>query len=165
MTPDTREIRASILGGIGGGIVLGAILQLTTPLLPAMAAVYQVPSPTLVVGWTAHLFTSVIFGVIFAGIVTRYIDQYINTVLMLTTRSETAKNLILPLTDRLGMALVVTTAMGLIYGLVLGIGFGVLLVPLIAAVGQVPLLDGTVLAGYAVFGVIVGGTYGKLVMG
>lgn len=165
MTPDTEEIRASIIGGIGGGIVLGVVLQFTTPLLPAMATVYQVSAPTLVVGWIAHLFNSVIFGVVFAGLVTRYIDQYISTVLMLTTRSEAAKNVLMPLTDSLGMALVVTIAMGLIYGLAVGLGFGVLLVPLFAAVAQFPFLDGTLLLGYALFGVTLGGTYGKLVMG
>jgi hypothetical protein len=165
MSPDTEELRAAVVGSLFGGIVLGVVVQLTTPMMPAMGRVYMVDQPSLVGGWVALLFLSAIFGVIYAWIDTRYIDGYIRSVLQLTTRSETAKNLVLPLTDRFGMALVVTTAMGLIYGLVVGFGLGVLLVPLLAPVILFPYLDGSLLVGFILFGLILGGTYGELVMG
>jgi hypothetical protein len=165
MSPDTEELRAAIVGSLFGGIVLGIVVQFTTPMLPAMGRVYMLDSPSLVGGWVALLFLCAIFGVLFAAIVTRYIDDYIGTVLALTTRSEVAKKSVLPLTNRFGMALVVTTAMGLIYGLVVGIGLGTLLVPLLAPVVLFPYLDGSLLVGFILFGLILGGTYGELVMG
>ena len=69
----------------------------------------------------------------------------------------------MPLTRRFGMALVVTTAMGLLYGLVVGIGFGGVVVPAITS--NVAFVDPVVVVGYVLFGVVLGGTYGKLVMG
>lgn len=165
MSPDTEELRAAVVGALFGGIVLGVVAQFTTPMLPAMGRVYMVDSPSLVGGWVALLFLCAILGVLFAGIVTRYVDDYIASVLQLTTRSEAAKNLVLPLTDRFGMALVVTTAMGLVYGLVVGFGLGALLVPMLAPVVVFPYVDGSLLAGFVLFGLILGGTYGELVMG
>lgn len=165
MAPDWTEIRASLLGGLLGGIVLGLVLQYTTPLLLAMTELYFVDKPTLATGWVATIFVALTFGVVFASIVTRYVDDYISTVLMLTTRSEAAKNAIVPLTDRFGMALVVTSAMGLIYGLTVGIGIGWFLVPSLTPLALVPFLDGSTLLGFALFGLALGGTYGELVMG
>ncbi len=153
------------MGSLFGGIVLGVIVQLTTPMMPAMGRMYLADTPSLVGGWVALLFLSAILGVVFAGIVTRYIDGYIASVLQLTTRSEAAKNLVLPLTARFGMALVVTTAMGLVYGLAVGFGVGVLLVPMLAPVVVFPYLDGSLLVGFVLFGLILGGSYGELVMG
>jgi len=165
MSPDTEELRAAVVGALFGGITLGVVIQFTTPMMPAMGRVYMVDQPSLVGGWVALLFLSVILGVLFAAIVTRYIDDYISTVLSLTTRSEAAKNMVMPLTNRFGMALVVTTAMGLVYGLVVGFGLGALVVPMLAPVVVVPYLDGSLLVGFVLFGVILGGTYGELVMG
>ncbi len=153
------------MGALFGGITLGVVIQFTTPMMPAMGRVYMVDQPSLVGGWVALLFLCVILGILFAAIVTRYIDDYISTVLSLTTRSEAAKNMVMPLTNRFGMALVVTTAMGLVYGLVVGFGLGAVIVPMLAPVVVVPYLDGSALAGFALFGVILGGTYGELVMG
>jgi len=165
MSPDTEELRAAVVGALFGGITLGVVIQFTTPMMPAMGRVYMVDQPSLVGGWVALLFLSVILGILFAAIVTRYIDDYIATVLSLTTRSEAAKNMVMPLTNRFGMALVVTTAMGLVYGLVVGFGLGAVIVPMLAPVVVVPYLDGSLLAGFVLFGVILGGTYGELVMG
>ncbi|WP_254824563.1 hypothetical protein [Haloglomus halophilum] len=165
MSPDTEELRAAVVGALFGGITLGVVIQFTTPMMPAMGRVYMVDQPSLVGGWVALLFLSVILGILFAAIVTRYIDDYISTVLSLTTRSEAAKNMVMPLTNRFGMALVVTTAMGLVYGLVVGFGLGAVIVPMLAPVVVVPYLDGSLLAGFVLFGVILGGTYGELVMG
>lgn len=165
MSPDTEELRAAVVGALFGGITLGVVIQFTTPMMSAMGRVYMVDQPSLVGGWVALLFLSVILGVLFAAIVTRYIDDYIATVLSLTTRSDAAKNMVMPLTNRFGMALVVTTAMGLVYGLVVGFGLGAVVVPMLAPVVVVPYLDGSLLAGFVLFGLILGGTYGELVMG
>lgn len=165
MSPDSEELKAAVVGSLFGAIVLGIVAQLTTPILPAVGRMYMADTSALVGGWVALLFLCVVLGVLFAGIVTRYIDGYIQTVLALTTRSDIAKRSVLPLTNRFGMALVVTTAMGLIYGLVVGIGMGVVFVPLVTSVVLFPYLDGTLLVGFVLFGLILGGTYGELVMG
>lgn len=165
MAPDTEELKAAIAGALFGGIVLGIVAQFTTPILPAVGRMYMIDSSSIVGGWVVLLFVCLLLGVLFAGIVTKYIDGYIETVLVLTTRSDLAKKSVLPLTNRFGMALVVTTAMGLIYGLIVGIGLGVVLLSFLTSVALFPHLGGSLLVGFILFGVILGGTYGELVMG
>ena len=52
-------------GGVAG-IVMGLFLQFPMDLMPAVAALYGYES--VVAGWVAHLFHSLVFAVIFAGI-------------------------------------------------------------------------------------------------
>lgn len=165
MSPDSTELRGAAVGGLFGGVLLGIVLQFSTPVIYTIPKVYLVSTPSLVAGWVGLLFLAVIFGLIYASFVTKYVDQYIDTVLMLTTRSDAAKNLVMPLTNRFGMALVVTMAMGLIYGLVVGIGLGTIVLPSLSQILLFPYVDGTMLAGFALYGLVLGGTYGELVMG
>lgn len=39
MSPDAEELRAAVIGVLLGGITLGAIIQFTTPTLPAMGQI------------------------------------------------------------------------------------------------------------------------------
>lgn len=64
----SRVWAAAIVGGLVGGIGMGALLQSTTNAMPVIGALYG--QPTLVGGWLAHLFNSVVFALVFAGAVT-----------------------------------------------------------------------------------------------
>jgi len=162
MALDRSEIGAALIGGALGGLVVGLVaLVAANPKLRAMGEV--VGSPTIAAGIVVLAGTSIVFGLVYAGLVTAYVDQDVSTVLGITTRSDTAKDLVMPLTRRFGMALVVTTAMGLLYGLAVGIVFGGLVLPALST--TLRLLDPVVVAGYVLYGVVLGGTYGKLVMG
>lgn len=59
---------AAVLAGLVGGVGMGVVLQTTTNAMPLIGALYG--QPTLVGGWLAHLFISVVFALAFAGAVT-----------------------------------------------------------------------------------------------
>lgn len=162
MAIERREVGASLVGGALGGVVLVVVVAVAAPsTLRGMGAV--VGAPSLATGAGVVLGTSLVFGLAFVGVVTRYTDRYVSTVLGITTRSTTAKDLVMPLTRRFGMALVVTTAMGLLYGLVLGVVVGGIVGSTLAT--TVGVLNPAVVLGSVLYGVVLGGTYGKLVMG
>lgn len=71
--------------------------------------------------------------------------------------------MVMPLTNQLGKTLIVTTAMGLPYGLVVGTGIGVLLLPQRVPV-VFPYPDSSLLTGFTLFGLIMSSTYGKLII-
>lgn len=160
MAIERGELAAGLLGGALGAVVLGLVLQIGRSAVPAVGGL--IGSRSLNAGSVVLLGTGLVFGVAYAGVVTRYVDRYISAVLGITTRSDTAKGLLLPLTRRFGMGLVVTTAMGLLYGLTLGVAVGWIVVPTFSpAVG---FLDPVWLLGFLLFGLVLGGTYGAIVM-
>lgn len=55
---------AGVLGGLAGGIIMGIILQVGTELLPVFGRLLG--SESVVAGWLVHLFTSALFGLLFA---------------------------------------------------------------------------------------------------
>jgi hypothetical protein len=59
---------AAVFAGLVGGVAMGAVLHSTTNALPLVGALYG--QPTLVGGWLAHLFNSVVFALVFAGALT-----------------------------------------------------------------------------------------------
>lgn len=59
---------AAVLAGLVGGVGMGAVLYSTTNAMPLIGALYG--QPTVVGGWVAHLFNSVVFALAFAGAVT-----------------------------------------------------------------------------------------------
>lgn len=52
--------------GIVAGVVMGGYLVTTTDFIPIIGALYSATDP--VVGWTTHLFHSIVFAMIFAGV-------------------------------------------------------------------------------------------------
>ncbi len=160
MAIERRELVAGLVGGLVGGLVLAVVLTLGSSSLAAVGEAIGSASPG--VGVVVLLGSSLLFGAAFAAVVTRFVDRYISAVLGITSRSELAKGVVLPLTQRFGMGRVVTTAMGLLYGLVLGIAVGWVILPMrTQAVGA---LDPVWFLGYLGFGLALGGTYGLIVM-
>lgn len=62
--------QAGIVGGLVGGVVMGAIIWTMNPavIAGAIAGMYTLQG-SAIAGWIAHLIHSIIFGVIFVGIV------------------------------------------------------------------------------------------------
>ncbi len=60
---------AGAVAGLVAGVGMGVLLQAGTDLLPLIGALYGLP--TLLGGWLAHLFNSVVFGLLFVAVVTR----------------------------------------------------------------------------------------------
>lgn len=63
---DAGDVLAGVVGGLVGGVVFGLIAQTMLGVMPAIGALYGMP--TVTAGWVAHLFHSAVFGLIYAGI-------------------------------------------------------------------------------------------------
>lgn len=55
---------AGIVGGLAGGVIMGILLQLGTDLMPVFGRILG--GESVVLGWIVHLFTSAVFGLLFA---------------------------------------------------------------------------------------------------
>lgn len=139
---------AAVFAGLVGGVAMGAVLHSTTNALPLIGALYG--QSTVVGGWLAHLFNSVVFALVFAGALT-----------LTPLRSY-----------RIGLA--ECTGLGLGYGAFLGVVTGGLVLPLaLSLVGATtlplplwPLPGGSLTfsiflaVGHLVYGVGLGATFG-----
>ena len=64
----SRVWAAAVVAGLVGGVGMGALLHGLTNAMPLIGALYG--QPTVVGGWVAHLFNSVVFAVVFTAVVT-----------------------------------------------------------------------------------------------
>lgn len=60
---------AALVAGLLAGTGMGVVLSVGTDLMPAIGAVYRMP--TFLGGWLAHLANSVLFAIVFAAILSR----------------------------------------------------------------------------------------------
>jgi hypothetical protein len=135
-----RAWTSATVGGIAGGVVFGVLMQ-TTGALPGVASLYGLEGLTW--AWVAHLFHSIVFGLVFGGIVTgtnlrRYAD------------SVTA-----------------STGLGAGYGVALWFVAAAVAMPLwMGAIGMdapaIPNLDPMSLVGHVVYGVVLGAVFAAL---
>lgn len=63
---DLGQFRDTTLASLVGGVGMGLILWSLTDALPAIGGLYGVQS--LTIGWILHLFHSVVFGILFVGL-------------------------------------------------------------------------------------------------
>lgn len=137
-----RDWQAGAIGGLIGGVIMGVILWMMQPavITGAIAGMYTLQGA--LIGWVAHLVHSVIFGVIFAAILS------------------------LPVLTRYADTVWPSAILGLIYGAILWVVAAGLVMPVwLMAVGfPVPppfpnwTLPGS-LVPHLVYGVVLGGTY------
>lgn len=134
-----------VAGGISGliaGVVMGAMLQtMMTPVITtAIPALYGANG--LVAGWVAHLFHSVVFGLIFAA-----------AVVAVPSLSAYA--------DRVPTS----AGLGIAYGVLVWIVAAAIVMPIwLSAVGfpgapPLPNVNPMSLVGHVVFGVVLGGLF------
>lgn len=130
-----RTWSSAVLGGLAGGVVFGFLLQ-AMGTMPVIASLYGMES--VAVGWIAHLFNSVVFGLVFAAAVVRtdYRDAGVGT----------------------------TMTLGAGYGVVLWFVAAAIAMPLwMGALGMaapaIPNLDVNSLAGHLLYGVVLGAVF------
>lgn len=162
--PTRKEIETAALGGLVGGIVSGIVLQFGSVTLQRLAGVVGFDQ-TIGNGWGTFLIFAIILGIAFAGVVTQLVDRYVAFVVSLTSRSDLVRGAVMPLTNRFGMRVVVTAAMGLIYGLLLGVVLVGIVIPLRVAAVPLPNLAAVGMLGFVVYGLVLGITYGVKVVG
>lgn len=133
--------QAGAIGGLLAGVVMGVMLQMMmTPVITrAIPALYGMDGA--IVGWIAHLFHSVVFGLIFVAIVsTTPLSKYTDT----TVRSA---------------------GLGIVYGIVIWVIAAGIVMPLwLSGVGfpnapPLPNFNPMSLVGHLVYGVILGAVY------
>lgn len=127
--------KGGALAGLIGGAVMGAMLTMQMPPVIEVAIPSMYGLSGLAAGWVAHLFHSVVFGLVFAAAATRtrYRDADTGTFAVL----------------------------GAAYGVVLWLVAAAVVMPLwLGALGldapSVPNLDAASLAGHLVYGVVLG---------
>jgi len=133
-----RTWSSAAVAGLAGGLAFGVLLQ-SMGMMPTIAALYGAESAAI--GWVAHLFHSVVFGLVFAAAAVRtdYRDADTGTFAVL----------------------------GAAYGVVLWLVAAAVLMPLwLGALGldapSVPNLDVASLAGHLVYGVVLGAAFAAI---
>ena len=161
-SPTRKELETGVVGGLLGGLLSSVVLIVGSNTLERVAGVFGF-AETIGNGFGTYVLLSLVLGLGFALVVTQLVDRYVAFVVSLTSRSDVARRTVMPLTNRFGMRVVVTTAMGLLYGLVVGVLFQAVLIPL--RVRQVALLqvEAVGLLGFVIFGIVLGITYGQRV--
>lgn len=137
-TSNNRRWIAGIGGGLVGGVVMGLLLHFGMGAMPVIASLYGQSS--VAVGWVAHLFHSAVFGLIFVALITRT---------GLRTYARTT---------------VWTASLGTVYGVLLGIITGALVLPVwlnaVSGAGMpVPFFATPSFVGHVLFGLLLGAVY------
>lgn len=65
----SRTWSGAVGGGLVAGVAMGLIMHFVMGAMPLIGALYG--QPTVVAGWIAHLFHSVIFALLFAAVIAR----------------------------------------------------------------------------------------------
>ncbi|MFC5133642.1 MULTISPECIES: DUF6789 family protein [Haloferacaceae] len=144
VSTETGDWKAGVAGGLGGGLVFGAMMSMMTPgvLQMAIPAMYGIEGPAGAIGWAIHLSHGAILGVVFAGIA----------------------DLKPGLGDSIGSSL----GIGAGYGLLVWVALAVIVMPIwLGAVGfpgapPLPNVGVESLVGHVVYGTVLGGVYSTL---
>lgn len=67
----SETVTRAAIAGVAAGVVFGLLIQFRLERMTAIGAMYTLGSPSLSVGWIAHIVHSALFGALFA-IVTGY---------------------------------------------------------------------------------------------
>ncbi len=150
------EQNSAVVGAVGGGIAGVAVLSLLggTAALTEIAALVGSQSPDF--GAALFVAAGLVFGLLFAVVLSRTINDFTNTVIMFSRRSRLTRRLLVPLLTR-GALTVTAGSMGLVYGTLLGVAVFAL-----GAVGVGPNLGLAGLAALVVYGQVLGNGYGLL---
>lgn len=129
---------SAAIAGLAAGVVMGLMIQFVMGIMPVIGALYGAPG--LVTGWIVHLFHSVVFALIYAGIVGQ----------------PSLSNYATKATSGAGL--------GAAYGFAIWIVAAVVVMPLwLSAIGLpspgVPNINVQSLVGHLVFGVLLGALY------
>lgn len=138
---ETNYWRNAAIAALVAGVAMGLLIQFVMGIMPVIGALYGFDG--LVAGWIAHLFHSVVFGLVYAAVVDR------PTLAGYATRPGTG------------------AVVGAGYGLVVWLVAAAVVMPLwLSAVGLpspgVPNFDPQSLVGHLVFGAILGAVLAAL---
>lgn len=144
---------AGIVGGLAGGLVMGVLLQVGTDLVPVFGRILGAESALL--GWIVHLFTSVVFGLLFAAFVSlpivEELERTVSTSVLLAVIHASALSYV-----TIGVLLPAAT-------IALGIPDLALFSQLVEGPGMAGLVPAGVFSlGHVTYGVVLGAVYAIL---
>ncbi|AQL43670.1 hypothetical protein BV210_13590 [Halorientalis sp. IM1011] len=150
------EQNAAVVGAIGGGVAGVAVLSLLggSAALTEIAALAGSQSPEF--GAALFVAAGLVFGLLFAAVLSRTINDFTNTVIMFSRRSKITQKLLVPLLTR-GALTVTAGSMGLVYGTALGV-----VVLALGSAGIGPNLGLAGLIALIVYGQVLGNGYGLM---
>ncbi|WP_136716114.1 DUF6114 domain-containing protein [Halorientalis salina] len=156
---------ASVIGSLVGGLLAGVLIQLTGGAEAMLYFAWMIDASTVATGWVVWMVLSLLFGIGFALFVSRNINTFTNTIIMVSRKSTVTQELLVPLLHRSALGLT-AGSMGLIYGQILGFGFFAYLVPVILGMNgyfvNFPLAIFPVIFGYITYATVLGTVYGML---
>lgn len=161
------QILAVISGGFVGAILLGLVLQWGTGRDGVITFGALVARPEYSVSWTVLFILSTLFAILFVRFVSRSINSFVNQVIMLSSRNDILKAILVPLLERSALT-VTTSSLGLLYGAGIWLVFYALFVPLwlTFAIGldsiAIPNLDPAGFIAWVSYGALVGVLYGLI---
>jgi hypothetical protein len=163
----SRARKAVLFGSVFGGLVGGLLIHHLGG-APMMRFVGDSVGfgGSIATAWAAWLGMSVVLGGLFGLFVRNKLDDYVNSLIMTSSRNEDLRPLLQP---ALKQASLTTTAagVGLAYGVALAVVLGVVGIPLLVSnIGSgaltAPLLDPGVFLGFVCYGGFLGLGYGVI---
>ena len=165
---DPREIEAAVAGGLAGGFQAALVIQVyDTDAIKRIGA--AVGASTLNGGWLAMLALGVLFALPFSLFVSSSIDAFVSKVMVLSSRNEQLRKLLVPLLQRSALT-TTTVALGNGYGIAIGVAFSLFALPiwLTVATGVSAVIPNLTVGGlvgvvaWALYGGTLGLVYGLL---
>lgn len=161
------QILAVISGSFVGAILIGLILQAGAGRAGILTFGALVARAEYSAGWAVLFVLSTLFAVLFVQFVSRFINSFVNRVIMFSQRNEALKEVLVPLLERSALT-VTTNALGVIYGFAIWLVFYAFLVPLWLAlvIGvesvAIPNLDPSGFLAWVLYGALIGLLYGLI---
>jgi hypothetical protein len=152
------EQNAAAVGAVVGGLAGSGVLYAVGGRSALVSLGGVVGGEAVFTGVATFVGIALVLGIVFSWVLARTINDFTNTVIMFSRRSKVTQAILVPLIKR--AALTVTAgSMGLIYGLVAGVGY----LALASATSAVPALGIAGVLAFAVFGSVLGNTYGLMI--
>lgn len=157
-----RDVGAVIAGGLFGAFLGGLVLTWWDA--EAIITIGKTVGVESVVGsWFVLFGVGLLLGIPFVGFVSGSVDAFANTVIMLSRRSDILRKILVPALQFSAYG-VTLMGVGVVYGIVLGIAFYGLAVPLwLTVLGYsvpVPFINPFTIWGWSTYGATLGLVYG-----
>lgn len=162
---EVEQIDAAIAAGIVGAIQSGNLLQLWY-IESIRFFARAVGRNDLTTGWVVLLVSGVVFSLLFAGIVSNFVQEFVTKTMMLSRKSDILRKVLVPMLNLTALGITLS-GLGIAYGIVLGIVFYGLALPawihLVFGGGMpFPYLDIVPIILWANYGALLGLVYGFL---
>jgi hypothetical protein len=164
----SRRLRAYAFGSAFGGLVGGlTIYHIGGPVYMRYIGSLFGMGGSFTMAWVAWFVLALVLGGLFVALVRNTLDDYVNSLIMTTSRNGDLRQLLQPALKQASVT-TTATAVGLAYGVALAVVLGAVGLPLLVenltafSMGPAPNLDGGTLLGFVLYGGFLGAGYGLI---